>query len=137
MEQRIHSLSHPVYGSVATFDNRDLISARIRRQELWEVELCERLAQHYVPDTDVLDIGANMGFNTLLMHRTKPITGTVHLFEPQYDVFAVLEYNSRHLPKRRLYNICLGGPTPTALGYTQSAYNIGPHPSCVTPHRPP
>lgn len=41
------------------------------------------MADLYVPGTDVVDIGCHSALVTLGMHRFKPITGTLHAFEPQ------------------------------------------------------
>ena len=121
---RLTPLDSPVYGQIVTFDRSDLISCQVQSGRLWEEELCRELAFHYVPGTDVLDIGANLGLNTLLMNHYAPITGTVHLFEPQADVFSMMSYNTRSLKSRRLYNMCLSDG-PKLLGYTKSHYNVG------------
>jgi hypothetical protein len=34
------------------------------------------------------------------------VTGTIHLFEPQHDVFAALRFNAQHLPAA-LYNMAV------------------------------
>ena len=42
------------------------------------------------------------------MNQIKPISPgcKIHLFEPQYDVFSILNYNTKNIP-RILYNFAL------------------------------
>ena len=107
MTHLVRKHTHSVYGDVYIFED-DYISNIIARNGVWEDDICSLLAQHYIDGTDVIDIGANMGFNTILMNKKQTISqGCVfHMFEPRYDVFTVLEYNTRNLP-RRLYNFAL------------------------------
>ena len=92
-ELRAKLHDHPVYGKVHVFDEVDAISRHVLSNQIWEDYLCDWLASYYKPDTDVLDIGANLGFNSLRMQQIKPISeGCVyHLFEPQHDVFTLLQ----------------------------------------------
>lgn len=118
---RFRSQQHNVYGDVVTFTN-DFISNFIQH-DLWEGPLCKDMAEYYVPGTDFVDIGANLGLNTLLVNYYKPITGTVHLFEPQHDVFLLLKHNTRKM-KRKLYNFGLSDK-PEIFSYSQYTDNVG------------
>jgi FkbM family methyltransferase len=125
--ERIRKVDHPSYGEIYIFDNKDSISSSIMKpgNPAWEEALCKVMAENYVEGTDMLDIGANLGLNTIYSNKLKPITGTVHLFEPQSDVFTMLKYNTRSLPSRKLYNITLGGVEPEILSFTQQEDNVG------------
>jgi FkbM family methyltransferase len=94
---------NPHYPPLCVFDAADGISAGVISGADWEPRVCGVMARMYVPGTDVVDVGANLGLNSIGMHRRAPITGSVHLFEPQHDVFSALRYNARHLPAM-LYN---------------------------------
>ncbi len=120
---RFTPVDHPKYGHVYVLDTDDLISKFIIDKDVWEEDLCRKMADNYVPGTDMVDIGANMGLNTLLMHKMKPVTGKVHLFEPQFDCFTVLEYNTRDIP-REIYNLCLSD-TYDMLSYNKVGDNVG------------
>jgi FkbM family methyltransferase len=95
----------------------------VRQNKIWEDALCKKLAENYVEGTDFLDIGANIGLNSVRMNQIKKITGTAHLFEPQPDVFLMLKYNTRNL-NRKLYNMALSDKNGYS-SFTQKAENVG------------
>jgi hypothetical protein len=102
--ERINKINHSVYGDIYVFDDKDYITSVIGIDAIWEDPLCKVIAEYYVEGTDMVDIGANLGLNSIRAHQIKPITGTVHLFEPQSDVFTMMAYNTRNLPTK-LYNL--------------------------------
>src|SRR5262245_38631853 len=53
------------------------------------------------PGDAVLDIGANVGFHTVLLSRLVGATGTVHAYEPDPDNVALL---GRNLSENRCVN---------------------------------
>ncbi len=120
---RFTGIDNPAYGHVYVLDKDDIISNVILDNRIWEEHICRKMADLYVPGTDMLDIGANMGLNTLRMHKIKPITGKAHLFEPQFDCFGALEYNTREMP-REIYNLCLSDRYDM-LSYSKNQDNVG------------
>lgn len=123
--QRVHNIQSTFYpDGVYVFDNNDCVSSHALAGTEWESHICDTLAKYYKPGTDFVDIGANLGLNTLGLHKRNPITGTAHLFEPQHDVFTMMMYNTRVLPQRKLYNACLSD-APTVLAFEQVPTNIG------------
>ena len=124
-EARIVAHDHPIYGRVYVFGADDLISGYVLRDELWEEGLCKWLASYYEPGTDVLDIGANLGLNSLRMQQLNPISrGCVyHLFEPQHDVFTLLQLNTKSIP-RVLYNFALSDKVGY-VNFVQVHANVG------------
>jgi FkbM family methyltransferase len=116
-------ISHPNYESIYVFDGEDTISNELKKNMIWEDALCNKLAENYVEGTDFLDIGANIGMNSIRMNQIKKITGTVHLFEPQPDVFLMLKYNTRNL-NRKLYNLALSDKNSYS-SFTQKTNNVG------------
>lgn len=119
-----HVSATPAYPMGAyVFDKTDVISNYVISGKEWEPHICELMAKYYKPGTDVVDIGANLGLNSVGLHRRNPITGTLHLFEPQPDVFSLMAVNTRHIP-RRLYNMCLSSK-PAVLRFEQNPSNIG------------
>jgi len=107
---RYVKLDHNHYGTIYIFDESDAISKSISAPDnnIWEDNICHIFAENYIPNTDAVDIGANMGLNSIRMNQLNPITkgNKIHLFEPQHDVFTLLEYNTKKLP-RVLYNFAL------------------------------
>lgn len=121
---RIKKIDHKVYGEIYIFGGgNDVISAAIGNDQIWESDLCNYMSEYYESGTDMLDIGANLGLNSLQLNNVKKITGTVHLFEPQNDVFTMLKYNTRNL-NRKLYNITLG-LNSEILSFVQQYDNVG------------
>jgi FkbM family methyltransferase len=95
---RFNNIQHPFYGEITVFDNNDLISNIVLNNKIWEDNIIDIMSKYYVTDTDILDIGANMGLNTLGLHKKKQITGTCHAFEPQPDVFTLMSFNLKSVP---------------------------------------
>ena len=108
-DEATEEIPHPVYGVIRIFRIPDLISSRVRGGGLWEESIVREMARWYRPGTDLCDVGANLGLNTLLLHRIVPggITGCAHCFEPQADVFTMLAFNMSHLPITKLYNMAV------------------------------
>ena len=117
--------SHHTYEpNLRVFDSNDFISSWVLRGHEWEAELCEKMSAVYEPGTDFVDAGANLGLNTLSVHRRVPITGTAYLFEPQADVFTLLKHNTRSLPSCKVYNMALWNE-PSCVKFEQVYTNIG------------
>lgn len=123
--QRYKYILHNIYGNIYTFDDTDHISKYVSNNNVWEEHICQLLAQNYVKNTDVLDIGANMGLNSIRMNQINPISSgcKIHFFEPQHDVFSILDYNTRDIP-RVLYNFALSDDHKL-LNYSKNKDNIG------------
>ena len=117
--------SHNVYGNIYTFDDKDFISKYILNNQIWEENICQILAKNYIHNTDVLDIGANIGLSSIRMNQINPISPgcKFHFFEPQHDVFSILDYNTRELP-RVLYNFALSDKEKI-LNFSKILDNIG------------
>jgi len=113
----------PHYPRICVFDAEDGISNAVLRGIDWEPDVCNALARLYVRGTDVIDVGANLGLNAIGLHRRTPVTGVIHLFEPQHDVFAALRYNAQHIPAM-LYNVAVAD-TIRMLCFEQVHGNIG------------
>jgi len=115
---------HPRFGEVAVLNDKDMISRAVLGGNIWEEELCKHMAAHYVDGTDMMDIGANMGFSTLGMNQFKPITGTVHAFEPQFRLCNVLSYNLRNVSSR-IFNCAVGSEGGKLITYKVDDGNVG------------
>lgn len=64
-------------------DSRDVgHSSHLMLDGYWEMWLTEAIAQHVKPGMKVADIGANLGYYTMLMADLVGAGGEVHAFEP-------------------------------------------------------
>ena len=91
---RLQPRTAEVHGHKMFLDPNDSL-----RLSLWGVyEPFEtRLFMDHVKSGDVvLDIGANIGYYTLLAAKLVGAEGSVHAFEPDPDNFALLQKNVRH-----------------------------------------
>ena len=124
---RYTKLDHSSYGTIYTFGDTEAISKSISTLDnnIWEDHICQIFAENYSPGTDAVDIGANLGLNSIRMNQLNPITSgnKIHLFEPQHDVFSLLEYNTRDL-QRKLYNFALSD-TCKILNFNPVESNMG------------
>jgi FkbM family methyltransferase len=106
VDQDIVEINHELYGNLRMIAN-DLITNAIGTDIIWEPHVVEVLAEHYVPGTDVLDVGCHSGLSMLGMHRLKPITGLVHCIESQSRQCEIIKYNLHGKLPYRLYNMAL------------------------------
>lgn len=91
--QRLKPTEADVLGHHLYLDARDSLKLSLFGvYEPFETSLLERYVR---PGDVVLDIGANIGYYTLLLARLVGPTGTVHAFEPEPSNFALLEKNVR------------------------------------------
>jgi len=106
------------------YNEKDLISGIVRQGKIWEEDHIRLWKKYYVPGTDILDIGANMGLSSLAFHKKHGITGTVHLFEPQYHAMFICSYNTKQIPRKKLYCFALSDKF-YILKYESVYSNIG------------
>ena len=80
--------------SLFTHDpNRDLVSRRMATERCWEpFETSLWLAAQHSGDI-VVDVGANLGYFSLLSALAEAVPAQVHAFEPAADNYALLEAN--------------------------------------------
>lgn len=122
---KIEKIKHNIYGEIYTFGKTDLISNNISDlNSIWEEDICQAMAKYYISGTDMIDLGANLGLNSIRSNQIKQVTGTIHLFEPQSDVFTMMAFNTRNLKNRKLYNMTIG-ENNQILSFSQDNDNVG------------
>lgn len=93
--------------------------------ELDEVNLVRQLVR---PGQIVLDVGANIGYYTLLVSRLVGAAGRVHAFEPDPSNVAILR---RNLADNQCHNVMVHqvavGNTDATIGLYRCADNAGMH----------
>jgi len=65
---------------VFVIENDEYIGPCIARGYEWDAWMRMDVEKHYKPGTDIIDMGANIGYNTLIFSEYGP----VHSFEPVY-----------------------------------------------------
>ena len=77
----------------------------------------------------VLDVGANLGFYSVLAHRTAGPAVTIHAFEPDPDNFALLRHNVAHNADERIRTIrsAVSDEVGSRTLYRYPAKNLGKH----------
>ena len=83
-----------VQGSKMLLNPNDAIVSRvIRRDGIWEPLETKVFTRELRKGDIVVDVGANIGYYTLLAARLVGSTGHVYAFEPEPEAFALLERN--------------------------------------------
>lgn len=94
-------------------DTQDVgLSSHIMLDGYWEMWVTEAIAQLVHPGMVVADIGANLGYFTLLMAELVGPQGTVHAFEPNPQMVARLTRSldvNGFLPRVSVHQNALGG----------------------------
>lgn len=104
----ITKINHEFYGNIYVYAHNDTISEIVREKKLvWERHLVDLMVEYYKDGTDMLDVGANIGLNCLALHRLKPITGTLHCFEPQYHAMSLCVFNTSNIPNVKYYQFAV------------------------------
>ena len=88
-----------------------------------EVGLTRFLINHLQPGDTFLDIGASVGFYSLLSAQL--ITeGQIHAFEPTPATFNLLQQNTTHHPQIHLHQLAVGETSGTAQFHLSSKVSV-------------
>lgn len=82
------------------------------------------ISEHVIPCMRVLDIGANIGFYTILLSRFVGKDGIVYAFEPEEDNFKHLRQLTRNLGNVNLVQAACGEKTGTTYLYKSEKMNV-------------
>lgn len=91
-----------------------------RRKDKYEINLFRKLINS--GDT-VLDIGANIGFSTLIFSDIVGSRGIVHSFEPEKTNYSHLKYTANR-PNIVLNNCAIGSKSGSITLYTSNLINV-------------
>ncbi|KIG16381.1 methyltransferase, FkbM family domain protein [Enhygromyxa salina] len=106
-----------------------IISKIIARDHIWEPRETMLFRAAIGPGDVVIDVGANIGYYTLLAARTVGDAGHVFAFEPDPEAFAILE---RNVKLNGYENVTL---VPKALGATDGTLQLYLHRTNRGDHR--
>jgi len=99
--------------NVFTIVGDEYIGAAIQRGFEWDGWMREDVEKYYVPGTEILDIGANIGYNSLMFSDYGP----VYAFEPIF--YKIVELNIEHNNlKHKMYSV------PVALSNNSDSVNM-------------
>jgi FkbM family methyltransferase len=109
-------------------DGDAFISPYILRDGIWEPCETRALIRLLAADTDFLDIGANIGWYTVLASSILKGRGTVHAFEPDPRNFALLKENvaTNEITNARCYNAAVSNHSEGARLFL-NRLNMGDH----------
>ncbi|PIQ48594.1 MAG: hypothetical protein COW03_09430 [Cytophagales bacterium CG12_big_fil_rev_8_21_14_0_65_40_12] len=98
----------------------------IYQHKIWEKNITKHFTQTVKPNDVVIDIGANIGYFTLLSAMLTGNQGSVHAFEPQKEIYSALTENIslNNLSNVITNNLGLGSKSGT-LTLTQMPGNRG------------
>jgi FkbM family methyltransferase len=95
---------------------------------IWDEEVIDILLPHIADDTDVLDIGANIGLVTLGLLQKAEKQGVrlhhVHCFECDPKTFTLLQFNLNHDSRVKMYPFAIGD-TQQLCQLSNNPYNQG------------
>lgn len=109
--------------------NQDqIISARLRAEKCWEPYETALTIQHLKPGDVYVDVGANIGYYTLVAARCVGTTGRVISYEPDTDNFTLLNTNIalNALPQVQCFPYALSDHNATGKLFL-SPDNFGDH----------
>jgi FkbM family methyltransferase len=98
--------------------------------ELFDIEVCKTIIEYTTPDSDIIDIGANIGLVALGIKRlielnnAKNYINRFHCFECNDDTFSYLKYNTSGHKDIILYNFGLSD-APQIANMEINSYNYG------------
>lgn len=114
--------------SLGLHENADLLSARLLRDGIWEPYETRLVVDGLAPGQIFVDVGANIGYYTLLASRLVGASGSVYAFEPEPRNYLLLEENCRSHDEDNihLFDVGLSDKTEEAALYL-SRDNLGDH----------
>lgn len=83
----------PDVGSFFIDDPADMIKQVIVAGDKWERHSFDLLAEHIVPGSVVIEVGAHIGTHTVRMGQLAGSWGRVYAFEPQRKIYRELHHN--------------------------------------------
>jgi FkbM family methyltransferase len=120
-------MGHTYFGARIPCDTRDLVQRTILQFGIWEPEVSKVIEQTLRPGDVFVDVGANVGYHTLLGSHLVGSQGSVIALEALPATFALLERNLVLNAARnvRAVNVAVSGEPGEVSIYGYNAVNIG------------
>ena len=113
-------LFSPVYNQLIKGKVDYIYNNSIITNQIFDFEVCKTALEYALPNSDIIDIGANIGLVTLGIKRLLEINNSnnyinnFHCFECNNDVFNYLKYNTMEHNDIILYNFGLSDTSQIA-----------------------
>jgi FkbM family methyltransferase len=122
----IDGLDHPV--SLQVHDREDRVSAELINSGVWEEFETRLCISRLKPGSVFVDVGANIGYYTVIADQIVGDTGAIYAFEPERENFSLLHKNTlqSRCPTITLIQAGLSNRNDTAQLFL-SADNLGDH----------
>ena len=119
------------FGSKFKFKTEDVVGRKIYKYGEYEPELSNYLSNNIIfKDNDIsLDIGANIGWYSILLHKLMPASATIYCFEPDqlnYDLL-VSNIKSNGAANVIAINKALSNKRESKKLYLYASKNLGRH----------
>ena len=95
-------VARTVFGSRIAGDTRDILQQYIYYFGVWEPHLTDWIGRRLAPGDAFVDVGANIGYFSLLASKLVGESGRVVAIEPSPAIFGVLQSN---LARNRAHNV--------------------------------
>lgn len=119
------------FGAEFKFKTEDVVGRRIYKNGEYEPEVSNYLSNNIVfMENDIsLDIGANIGWYSILLHKIMPASGTIYCFEPDQLNYELLASNIKSNGAANVIaiNKALSNKRETKKLYRYSNKNLGRH----------
>ncbi len=127
----VHNRVDPARGRwlrIAVHEQSESISNILRYHFTWQRQLTQFLAQTLRPGQVFVDVGANLGYFTLIAANAVGRAGRVHSFEPEPRNFALLRKNAalNGFEHVTAHQVAIGDRAGEAVLHLSSA-NLGAH----------
>jgi FkbM family methyltransferase len=111
-----------------THGEQELVSRMILQEKEWESFETQLFIKHLKPGDYVLDIGANIGYYTLISSKIVGEQGKVYSFEPEKENFSLLKNNLmlNEIYNAEIFNAGLGQHKATQMLFINEE-NRGDH----------
>ena len=127
MKLNVCKVNNGLY-NVFVIEDDEYIGPLIARGYEWDGWMRRDIKENYKQGTDILDIGANIGYNTLMFSDYGP----VHTFEPVYHTIVDMNIKNNNLKNQvKLYRCalsnveCISNMYVPQRGYQENKINYG------------
>jgi len=96
----ITRVQHKIYGPISVLTGDQSVSKYLLDEEtVWEQHVVDFFKKYYVPGTNIVDVGAFLGFHTVyIANHVVSNGGRVYAIESQPDIYKVLQMNTSTFP---------------------------------------
>ncbi len=115
------------FGSHISGDTRDIIQQYIYYFGIWEPNLTHWMIQRLAPGDAFIDVGANVGYYSLLASKLVSTYGTVVAIEASPEIFKTLQGNIalNHTQNIRTVNVAVYHSNTVMKVFRGSEYEVG------------